>query len=79
MARHGEHFFMCFFTIWIASFEKAVFSHLPIFSLGHWFGRCLVFWAPYILNGNIFIFINLDVDMPRSLRSDNLQLSGNGM
>jgi hypothetical protein len=35
MARHGEHFFMCFFTIWIASFEKAVFSHLPIFSLGH--------------------------------------------
>jgi hypothetical protein len=25
IARDGEHFFMCFLTIWISSFEKVLF------------------------------------------------------
>jgi hypothetical protein len=29
ITRDGEHFFMCFFAIWIASFEKVLFIQLP--------------------------------------------------
>jgi hypothetical protein len=34
MARDGEHFFMCFLTIWIASFEKVLFSSVAHFFIG---------------------------------------------
>jgi hypothetical protein len=34
MARDGEHFFMCFLTIWISSFEKVLFSSVAHFSIG---------------------------------------------
>jgi hypothetical protein len=35
MAKDGEHFFMCFLTIWTSSFEQAYSVNLPISSLGH--------------------------------------------
>jgi hypothetical protein len=35
MARDGEHFFMCFLTIWISSYEKFCVVQLPIFLLVH--------------------------------------------
>jgi hypothetical protein len=35
MARDGERFFMCFLVIWISSFEKVLFSSLPISLLDH--------------------------------------------
>jgi uncharacterized membrane protein len=38
MARHGEHFFMCFSAIWISSFEKVLFS-----SMFHLFFNSLIF------------------------------------
>jgi hypothetical protein len=31
MARDGEHFFMCFLTIWTSSFEKVLFSSVAYF------------------------------------------------
>jgi hypothetical protein len=34
MARDGEHFFMCFLTIWISSFEKVLFSSVFHFFIG---------------------------------------------
>jgi hypothetical protein len=34
MARDGEHFFMCFFAIWISSFEKVLFSSVAQFLIG---------------------------------------------
>jgi hypothetical protein len=34
MARDGEHFFMCFLTIWISSFEKVLFSSIDHFFIG---------------------------------------------
>jgi type IV secretory pathway TrbL component len=34
MARHGEHFFMCFLTIWISSLEKVLFSSVAHFFIG---------------------------------------------
>jgi hypothetical protein len=34
MARDGEHFFMCFFAIWIYSFEKVLFSSVAHFLIG---------------------------------------------
>jgi hypothetical protein len=36
MARDSEYFFMCLLAIWIPSFEKVLFSFLPMLSLGHW-------------------------------------------
>jgi hypothetical protein len=47
MTRDVEYFFMCFLVICTLSFEKFLFSHLPISSLGHWFFWSLVFRAPY--------------------------------
>jgi hypothetical protein len=38
MAGDGEHFFMCFLTIWISSFEKVLFS-----SVAHLFVGSLIF------------------------------------
>jgi hypothetical protein len=38
MARDGEHFFMCFLSIWISSFEKFLFS-----SVAHFFTGSLIF------------------------------------
>jgi hypothetical protein len=35
MARDGEHFFMCFLTIYISSFEKVLFSSVAHFLLVH--------------------------------------------
>jgi hypothetical protein len=34
MARDGEHFFMCFLTIWTSSFEKVLFSSDAHFFIG---------------------------------------------
>jgi hypothetical protein len=34
MAGDGEHFSMCFLTIWISSFEKVLFSSLAHFCIG---------------------------------------------
>jgi hypothetical protein len=34
MARDGKHFFMCFFAIWISSFEKVLFSSVAHFLIG---------------------------------------------
>jgi hypothetical protein len=34
MARDGEHFFMCFLTICISSFEKVLFSSVAHFFIG---------------------------------------------
>jgi hypothetical protein len=34
MVGDGEHFFMCFFAIWIFSFEKVLFSSVAYFFLG---------------------------------------------
>jgi hypothetical protein len=34
MLRDGEHFFMCFLTIWISSFEKVRFSSVAHFFIG---------------------------------------------
>jgi hypothetical protein len=38
MARDGEHFFMCFLSIWISSIEKVLFS-----SVVHFFTGSLIF------------------------------------
>jgi hypothetical protein len=35
MFRDGEHFFMCILDIWISSFEKVLYSQLPISLLVH--------------------------------------------
>jgi hypothetical protein len=44
MARDGEHFFMCyFFTIWISSFEKVLFSSVDHFFIGSLIWGSLVF------------------------------------
>jgi hypothetical protein len=34
IARDGEHFFMCFLTIWISSFAKVLFSSVTRFFIG---------------------------------------------
>jgi hypothetical protein len=34
MARHGEHFFMCFWAIWMSSFEKVLFNSVAHFFIG---------------------------------------------
>jgi hypothetical protein len=34
IARDGEHFFMCFLSIWISSFEKVLFSSVAHFFIG---------------------------------------------
>jgi hypothetical protein len=34
MARDGEHFFVCFLTIWISSLEKVLFSSVAHFFIG---------------------------------------------
>jgi hypothetical protein len=34
MARYGEHFFICFLSIWISSFEKVLFSSVTYFFIG---------------------------------------------
>jgi hypothetical protein len=34
IARDGEHFFMCFFAIWISSLEKVLFSSVAHFFIG---------------------------------------------
>jgi hypothetical protein len=34
MARYGEHIFMCFWAIWISSFEKVLFSLVARFFIG---------------------------------------------
>jgi hypothetical protein len=34
MAKHGEHFFICFLAIWISSFEKFLFSSVAHFFIG---------------------------------------------
>jgi hypothetical protein len=34
MATDGEHFFMCFFAIWISSFEKVLLSSVAHFLIG---------------------------------------------
>jgi hypothetical protein len=42
MARHGEHFFMCFLAIWTSSFEK-----VPFISVAHFFIGSLI-WEEFI-------------------------------
>jgi hypothetical protein len=39
MARDGEHFFMCFLTIWTSSFEKVLFSSGAHFFIGSLIGE----------------------------------------
>jgi hypothetical protein len=34
MARHREHFFVCFLAIWISSLEKVLFSSVTHFFIG---------------------------------------------
>jgi hypothetical protein len=34
LARDGEHFFMCFLTIWMSFFEKVLFSSVAHFFIG---------------------------------------------
>jgi hypothetical protein len=34
MARDGEHFFMCFLSSWISSFEKVLFRLVAHFFVG---------------------------------------------
>jgi hypothetical protein len=41
MARDGEHFFMCFLTIWISSFVRVLFS-----SVAHFFIASLI-WGEF--------------------------------
>jgi hypothetical protein len=53
MARDGEHFFMCFLTIWSSSFEKAMFS-----SFAHFFIVSLNFWEFSFLSFLYFIAIS---------------------
>jgi hypothetical protein len=43
MARDGEHFFMCFLTIWIFSFENILFSSVAHFFIGSLILGSLVF------------------------------------
>jgi hypothetical protein len=48
MARDGEHFFMCFLTIWVSSFEKVLFSSVAHFYISLWIWGslifCCIFW-----------------------------------
>jgi hypothetical protein len=43
MARDGEHFFMCFFTIWISSYAKVLFSSVAHVFIGSLILGSLVF------------------------------------
>jgi hypothetical protein len=48
MARDVEYFICVFWSFVLLPLRNLCLVHLPISSLGHWFGRSLVFWAPCI-------------------------------
>jgi hypothetical protein len=49
MARDGEHFFMCFLSIWTSSFEKVLFT-----SVAHFFVSSLI-WGEFTFLSSFYI------------------------